>query len=294
MIALLALAGTFALAPAVAHASPAPVAAGAAPAAVVASASRATARIVASDMTPQPQTPPRVAVPNVPGARHGHVDTMKVGAELYAEHCISCHGATLHGTGDGPSLIGAGTAAADFMLSTGRMPIEVPYTEEQPGPPSFPPEQIAALVAYVGTHGAGNGPPIPRVAPSGDIVRGRAIFEENCQQCHGAVGTGAVAGFGWIAPPLPIATNVQVAEAVRFGPGIMPRFDEHAISPRDLDALVAYVQTLHHPQDPGGWSVEASGPVGEGLIAFVVGLGVTILVMRLVGETVKQEQKSEL
>jgi ubiquinol-cytochrome c reductase cytochrome c subunit len=180
------------------------------------------------------------------------------------------------------------------MLTTGRMPIEVPGTQEQPGPPSFPADQISAIVAYVATHGAGSGPKIPYVAPSSDLTRGRVIFEENCQQCHGAVGTGAVAGFGWIAPPLPIANDVQVAEAVRVGPGIMPRFDEHAISGRDLDALVAYVRTLHHPQDPGGWSVEASGPVGEGLIAFVIGLGVTITVMRLVGETTKQEQRSEL
>jgi len=244
-----------------------------------------------SVMSPQPASPPREPAPKSGPTR---ADKIKLGGELYATHCISCHGPDLRGSADGPSLIAAGTAAADFMLSTGRMPIEVPYTEEQPGPPSFPADQIQALVLFLGSHGAGSGPAIPVLSPSHDLTRGRVVFEENCQACHGATGNGAVAGFGWIAPPLPIATDEQVAEAVRFGPGIMPRFDAHAIPQRDLDALVAYVHALRTPADPGGWSIEAAGPVGEGLIAFAIGLGTTLLVMRLVGEGTREEGRSEL
>ena len=200
------------------------------------------------------------------------------GGELYAVHCISCHGAKLQGTVNGPPLVRAGAASIDFQLSTGRMPVDVPGTEPMRGPPSFPREQIDAIVAYVVTHG-GDGPPIPAVHPNGNLTRGRVIFEENCQACHGATGTGAVAGFGWLAPSVLQSTPLQTAEAVRVGPGIMPKFSEGVLPPADLDALVAYADALHHPDDRGGYSLASAGPVGEGLVGWIVGLGCVVVVM---------------
>ncbi|HEX3465639.1 MAG TPA: c-type cytochrome [Candidatus Elarobacter sp.] len=216
-------------------------------------------------------------------------DPTKIGGDLYAVHCISCHGAKLQGTVDGPPLTKAGAADVDFQLSTGRMPLEVPATEPMRGPASFPREQIDALIAYIVSHG-GTGPPIPNVHPDiTKLTRGRVVFEENCQACHGATGTGAVAGFGWLAPAVLQSTPLQTAEAVRTGPGIMPQFDEHAIPQPDLDALTAYVDTLHHPDDRGGYSLASAGPVGEGLIGWLIGVGCTVLVMFAVGETLKSK-----
>ena len=241
----------------------------------------------------QPQTskgmpPIRVAVPSpAPNA-----NAVKLGGELYAVHCISCHGAQLQGSPNGPPLIAVGAANVDFQLSTGRMPLEVPGTEPTRGLPSFPRQQIDGLIAYITTHG-GNGEPIPAVHHSDDITRGRVLYDQNCQQCHGATGYGAVTGYGWIAPPVTPATPVQVAEAVRVGPGIMPHFSEHQIPQRDLDALVSYVDSFHHPQDPGGFSMVSAGPVGEGLVGWLVGLGGAILVMLAVGETLKRHVSSE-
>lgn len=217
-------------------------------------------------------------------------DLVKVGGDLYAVHCIACHGAKLQGTPDGPPLRSAGAAAVDFQLSTGRMPLEVPGTEPMRGPPSLPRQQIDALIAYVVAHGSG-GPPIPTVHASANLTRGRVIFEGNCEPCHGATGTGAVAGFGWLAPDVLHATPLQTAEAVRFGPGIMPHFDEHQIPPADLDALATYVDTLHHPDDRGGYSLASAGPVGEGLVAWIIGLTTTIIVMLAVGETLKSKPR---
>jgi ubiquinol-cytochrome c reductase cytochrome c subunit len=157
------------------------------------------------------------------------------------------------------------------------------------GPPSFPREQIDAIVAFVTTHG-GAGPAIPRVGASGDLTRGRKLFEANCQACHGATGTGAVAGFGWLAPSVLQSTPLQTAEAVRTGPGIMPKFGERVLPQRDLDALTAYVDTLHHPDDRGGYSLASAGPVGEGLMAWIVGLGITIIVMLAVGEKLAKKR----
>lgn len=238
--------------------------------------------------SPQPAPPPRtvnrVAAPKNPASA-------RVGGDLYAVHCISCHGARLQGTVDAPPLRGVGAAAVDWALSTGRMPLEVPGTEALPGPPAFSRAQIDALIAYVTSHGGGTGPPIPQLAPSSDLTRGRVLFEENCQACHGATAEGAIAGFGWLAPPLRDVQPEHIAEAVRIGPGIMPRFDEHAIPPRDLDALVAYVGTLRNPDDRGGYPMGSVGPVAEGLVAVVIGLGGTILLMLAVGTTTHRKHR---
>ena len=218
-------------------------------------------------------------------------DQVKVGGELYAVHCISCHGADLRGTPMAPGLTSSGAGDVDFQLSTGRMPLEVPGTEPMRGPPSFPRPQIDALIAYVVSHG-GTGPPIPVLHHNADLTRGRVIYEENCQQCHGATGDGAVAGFGWLAPSLKASIPVQVAEAVRTGPGIMPRYAAADISDRDLDALVGYVEAMHRPDDRGGYSLASAGPVGEGLAGWIVGVGGTIIVMLLVGETLAKKRSA--
>jgi quinol---cytochrome-c reductase cytochrome c subunit len=230
---------------------------------------------------------PKPPLTHVAAPAPAHARAANAGGDLYAVHCLSCHGAQLQGTPQAPGLRDIGAASVDFELATGRMPLEVPGTEPTRGPPSFPREQIDAIVAYVVSHG-GNGPGVPVVHASGDLTRGRKIFEENCQACHGATGTGAVAGFGWLAPAVLQSTPLQTAEAVRIGPGIMPRFGEHQIPQADLDALVAYVDALHHPDDRGGYSLASAGPVGEGLVAWIVGIGVTIIVMLAVGETLKR------
>jgi mono/diheme cytochrome c family protein len=62
----------------------------------------AASLVVAANVSPQPATPPLVPQPSV---RSAGGDKVKLGGELYAVHCISCHGATLQGSADGPSLI---------------------------------------------------------------------------------------------------------------------------------------------------------------------------------------------
>jgi ubiquinol-cytochrome c reductase cytochrome c subunit len=48
------------------------------------------------------------------------------GRKLFITSCSSCHGFNAEGTTDGPSLIGAGAAAVDFQVGTGRMPAQAP------------------------------------------------------------------------------------------------------------------------------------------------------------------------
>ncbi|HET8930322.1 MAG TPA: hypothetical protein VFN21_06670, partial [Acidimicrobiales bacterium] len=75
----------------------------------------------------------------------------------------------------------------------------------------------------------------------------------------------------------------QVVEAMRIGPGAMPKFPAATISSRQADQIAAYVQELRHPASPGGIDLGRLGPVPEGLIAWVFGLGALIVVTRLLG-----------
>jgi ubiquinol-cytochrome c reductase cytochrome c subunit len=74
---------------------------------------------------------------------------------------------------------------------------------------------------------------------------------------------------------------VQVAEAVRLGPYLMPKFPQSQISDSDLDAIVSYVQWAKHPDDRGGWNLGRIGPVPEGLVTWLLA-GVVLLGVCLV------------
>ncbi|MGH8975519.1 MAG: c-type cytochrome, partial [Acidimicrobiia bacterium] len=91
------------------------------------------------------------------------------GRVMYETGCSSCHGLEGEGTRLGPPLIGVGAAAADFYLSTGRMPLDEPRAQAVRKPPAYSPAQIRAITAYVA--GLGGGPAIPAVAPqAGDLA----------------------------------------------------------------------------------------------------------------------------
>ena len=71
-------------------------------------------------------------------------------------------------------------------------------------------------------------------------------------------------------PALTRATDVQIAEAVRIGPYLMPRFSPAQLSERELDSIIRYVDYAKAPQDPGGWSLGRLGPVPEGMVAWLL------------------------
>lgn len=203
------------------------------------------------------------------------------GREVFAASCASCHGADGRGTTIGPSLIGAGEAAVDFQLSTGRMPFAAgPGRQAKRKPPAFAPDQIADLVAYVSSLGPG-GPPIPAVQTSDALLaRGQEVYVANCAPCHGTTANGGAVGGSAIAPALDQATSVQVVEAIQTGPGQMPVF---APSEDDRNAVATYVDYLQRAPQPGGLSIGGIGPVPEGFVAWIVGMGLMLIVVYLVG-----------
>jgi ubiquinol-cytochrome c reductase cytochrome c subunit len=204
------------------------------------------------------------------------------GRALYARSCVICHGEDLRGVrGRGPSLIGAGAASVDFHVSTGRMPLPDPTAEPERADPQYARPDIDALVAYVGSFG---GPPVPRVdAAAGDVARGKASFTENCAGCHQVMARGGIV-VGAQVPAVSDVPPVQIGEAVRVGPYLMPAFDERRLPPGELDDIAAYARFTADPDDRGGWALGNLGPVPEGLVTWLLAGLVLLGVVRLLGE----------
>jgi ubiquinol-cytochrome c reductase cytochrome c subunit len=218
-----------------------------------------------------------------PAPSSAQADLEVEGRALYEANCSTCHGLGAQGTENGPSLQGVGPASVDFMLRTGRMPLANPADQSVRGEPKFTPLEIDALIAYVASIAPG-GEPIPTVDTSaGDLALGAEVFLNNCAGCHGAGASGDSIGGGQIAPSLDPADPTEIGEAVRIGPGLMPRFGPETIDQRELDSLAAYLVWLRDHGDEGGVQLGRVGAVAEGLVAVVVGLGILILVLRLTG-----------
>ena len=217
------------------------------------------------------------------------------GAGLYAENCQSCHGidgagkqasGPVNGVGDvdgfGPSLRGVGALAADFYLRTGYMPLRNPSVQPRRSKVEFSPDQIRSLVAYVASLAPGPGIPTPHPA-RGSLSEGMSLFTENCAGCHQAAAAGGYVPDA-VAPPLGPNSPRDIAEAVRIGPNLMPRFSRARLSDAQLDSLIAYVRYARSPADPGGVSLGHVGPVPEGLVAWLVAgavlVGVCITIAR--------------
>ena len=206
------------------------------------------------------------------------------GQVLFEEACSSCHGPGAQGTSAGPTLIGDGAAAVDWWISTGRMPLAAPLRQAARKPAAFTPDQRAAIVDYV-TSLSPLGPPIPTVDTAhASLQVGGDLFRTNCAACHGAAGIGGALAHGAYAPSLRRATPLQVAEAIRIGPGNMPVFDERALSNAQVNDIVSYVIYLRHPQDRGGAGLGHLGPIAEGFVGLLFGVAGLMLVVYWIGD----------
>jgi ubiquinol-cytochrome c reductase cytochrome c subunit len=204
------------------------------------------------------------------------------GRALFVQACSACHGFDARGVaGMGPSLIGVGAQAADFYLTTGRMPLNNPRDPPVRNPPMFNRSQIADMVAYVASFG---GPPIPVVDPAqGNLAHGLQQFTLHCAGCHQVGAAGGIVT-GGVAPPLNQATAVQVVEALRVGPFLMPRFTSAELNRYDANSIARYVLETRDPADRGGWGIGHIGPVPEGMVAWFIALVALVIVTRLIGE----------
>jgi quinol---cytochrome-c reductase cytochrome c subunit len=210
------------------------------------------------------------------------------GYHLYGQYCIACHGANGRGIPQlAPSLQAVGALAADFYLRTGYMPLRKTGMQPRRTRVLFDEGQIRALVAFVAS--LGNGPPIPQPRPErGNLSEGMKLFTDHCAGCHQVVAEGGYVT-GAVPPPLENSTAVQIAQAVRIGPYVMPRFSRKAISDRELDSIIRYIQYAKSPDDRGGWAIGHLGPVPEGLVTWFLACTVLIGVCIVIGKRLKSE-----
>jgi ubiquinol-cytochrome c reductase cytochrome c subunit len=201
---------------------------------------------------------------------------------LFEQTCSTCHGDDANGIrGTAPTLRGVGRQAADFYLSTGRMPLADPQDEPIRTRPAYSAAERKALTDYIASLG---GPDIPKVDPAaGSLSDGQELFTSHCAGCHQMVGKGGVVP-GGVAPSLQEATATQIAEAVRVGPYLMPKFSERQIDQHQLDSITRYVLSTHHPRDRGGWGIGNIGPIPEGMVAWLLAGAALLIVARLLGE----------
>jgi ubiquinol-cytochrome c reductase cytochrome c subunit len=256
----------------------------------------AAALVVLALTAPARADPPQTGVVHVqvpPGT-----GLRELGAQLYAANCVSCHGvdgvgvpprAKESGAGElngaGPSLRGVGALAADFELRTGFMPLHEVGEQPTRSRVLFTERELRGLIAYVAS--LGRGPPVPMPRPErGNLAAGLRLFTDHCAGCHQIVAQGGVVT-GAVAPPLGDATPVQIAEAVRIGPYLMPRFPRSQISDRDLDSIVRYVQETKSPDDPGGFGIGHIGPVPEGIVAWLIAGAGLVAVSVLIGSRLR-------
>lgn len=200
------------------------------------------------------------------------------GRALFNSNCATCHGLNLEGSSDGPSLIGVGAAAVDFQVGTGRMPARELGAQVQAKEVEFTPDEIAALAAYVASFGPG--PEIPSdstvSSKDADAARGGEIYLINCSQCHNYAGSGGALTRGKFAPSLKKTTAKHMYEAMLTGPQSMPVFADSTMTPKDKRDIIAYLQTTRSEASPGGARLGKVGPVTEGAVGWLVGLGALI------------------
>src|ERR1700735_1609246 len=218
---------------------------------------------------------------------------ISAGRLLFAQTCSSCHGNEANGVGPdgqpttGPTLQGVGAATVDFWVSTGRMPAtDVKAVEAERKPSRLTPVQALELAAWVNSLDPSvPAVPTPHLRQASQSV-GADLFSLNCAACHTIEGSGDALAFGTNAPSLQnrSVTAQQVAEAIRIGPANVPRFSGN-LSDAQVRDLVSYVTgRIQHPTNPGGAGLGGVGPVAEGFVALLIGVGGLALVCFWIGE----------
>jgi ubiquinol-cytochrome c reductase cytochrome c subunit len=218
---------------------------------------------------------------------------IRTGQQLFAQTCSSCHGNDANGVSPsgtatiGPNLQGVGAATVDFWVSTGRMPAaDVKAVEAERRPTRLTPQDALELAAYVNSLD----PAVPAVPTpnlkGANLSIGSDLFSLNCAACHTITGAGDALAFGTNAPSIQNrqVTPQQVAEAMRIGPANMPRFSGNMTDPEVRDVVAYVTEDIQHPANPGGAGLGGVGPVAEGFVALLIGVGGLVLVCFWIGE----------
>ena len=203
------------------------------------------------------------------------------GRQLFLKGCSSCHGLNAEGGAIAPSLIGVGAASVDFQVGTGRMPVADMSTQIARKTPVYNEEEVAALAAYVSS--LAPGPAIPTDSQlnyerDGSTAQGGELFRNNCAMCHNFAGQGGALTQGKYAPTLMGVEPKHIYEALVTGPQSMPVFSDKTLTPEEKLSVIKWIKAAEAEPNLGGATMGRVGPVTEGLLVWVLGLGILIAV----------------
>jgi len=214
--------------------------------------------------------------------------TAEEGKRLYEVSCVTCHGRNGQGVNErGPSLIGVGSAAVEFQVNTGRMPLARQEAQAERKQPALTPEEAKKIGQYI--QELGGGPQLPSDEELKNLVdraktedggkglaTGGELFRVNCSSCHAFSTGGGALSSGKYAPGLQDSTPRDMYAAMLTGPQNMPVFGNSELTPQDKANIIAYLENVNSDQDPGGWNIGRYGPVPEGLVIFLVGIAALV------------------
>jgi len=188
------------------------------------------------------------------------------GAAVYESTCRDCHGRDALGGFSAPGL--QGFPQTDESIQE-IVEIATNGTDEMPAQgDKLSGEEIQAVAEYL----------VSAFGAVGDPAIGGELYRLNCAGCHGAAGRGGALIYSETnAPSLAGVSNAEVVGAIRFGPGTMPPFNGTALDNPSVASVTEYVHILSDPPHPGGFLVPPPGPVTEGFVAALLGLGGALL-----------------
>ncbi|MBA2725987.1 MAG: cytochrome c, partial [Actinobacteria bacterium] len=123
-----------------------------------------------------------------------------------------------------------------------------------------------------------------------DLSAGQELFVGNCAPCHGATANGGAAGRDALAPSLYASVPLDIAEAMITGPGEMPVFGFTEEEQNDIAGFVSHLQT---ETAPGGADIGGIGPVPEGFVGWIAGMGTLTAVCYLIGRKKRSVGEAE-
>jgi ubiquinol-cytochrome c reductase cytochrome c subunit len=201
------------------------------------------------------------------------------GKEIFARGCSSCHGLNAEGAGAAPSLIGVGAASVDFQVATGRMPMADMSQQAMRKEPVYDERETAALAAYVASLAPG-----PAAVTNeelawerdGNTAEGGELFRTNCAMCHNLAGQGGALTQGKYAPTVMGVEPRHIYEAMVTGPQAMPVFANTVLTHEEKLSIIKWIKFVESEPSQGGAALGRVGPVTEGAVAFLLGLGILI------------------
>ena len=156
------------------------------------------------------------------------------------------------------------------------MPMADMSQQAERKPPKYNAEETAALAAYVASLAPGpsavDGANL-NYERDGNTAQGGELFRTNCAMCHNFAAQGGALSQGKYAPTLMGVQPKYMYEAMITGPQSMPIFSDKTITPAEKLSIIKWIKAAQNEPSLGGATTGRVGPVTEGLLAWLLGLG---------------------